>query len=185
VTMTVDKTTRALNHVELVYAPGERAVARAFFELLGCTVHDSGGPFLSARIESGLDDLTNNCMYASEVTPEQWTFEQSLRDAIASGPLAEVEAGWVARFRHEPQRSCHFGIRFPNLDEYDAMLDRIEHVDAHAPELSKRVSLSGVFRPGDPGSYTDTMVQAFVRTDVVATGLLTFGQHIELQWQVS
>ncbi len=50
--------------------------------------------------------------------------------------------------------------------------------------LAGRVSVSGVFRPGDPGSYTDTMAQAFVRTDVIASGLLTFGQHIELQWQV-
>jgi hypothetical protein len=41
-----------------------------------------------------------------------------------------------------------------------------------------------VFRPGDPGSYTDMMTQAFVRTDVIASGLLAFGQHIELQWQV-
>jgi len=28
------------------------------------------------------------------------------------------------------------------------------------------------------------MTQAFVRTDVIASGLLAFGQHIELQWQV-
>jgi len=28
------------------------------------------------------------------------------------------------------------------------------------------------------------MIQAFVHTDVMASGLLTFGQHIELQWQV-
>ena len=44
--------------------------------------------------------------------------------------------------------------------------------------------MSGVFRPGDPGAYTDTMVQAFVRTDVVAAGLLAFGQHVELQYQI-
>jgi hypothetical protein len=57
-------------------------------------------------------------------------------------------------------------------------------VSDNNPELAGRVSVSGVFRPGDPGSYTDTMVQAFVRTDVIASGLLTFGQHVELQWQV-
>jgi hypothetical protein len=52
------------------------------------------------------------------------------------------------------------------------------------PELAGRVSVSGVFRPGDPGAYTDTMVQAFVRTDVVAAGLLAFSQHVELQYQL-
>ena len=35
-----------------------------------------------------------------------------------------------------------------------------------------------------PGSYTDVMVQAFVKTDVVAAGLLALGQHVELQWQL-
>jgi hypothetical protein len=29
------------------------------------------------------------------------------------------------------------------------------------------------------------MVQAFVRTDVIASGLLAFGQHVELQWQLA
>ena len=45
------------------------------------------------------------------------------------------------------------------------------------------MGVSGVFYPGGPGSITDAMVQAFVYTDVVAAGLLAFGQHVELQWQ--
>jgi hypothetical protein len=177
-------TARALNHVELVYAPGERALARALFELLGCEVRDSGGPFLSAKIATGQDDLVNNVMYASEVTAEQWALEQALRASIEGGSLAGPAGEYFATLRGHPQRSCHFGIRFPTADDLDGALDRIEHVDDHAPDLVGRVAVSGVFRPGDPGSYTDTMTQAFVRTDVVASGLLAFGQHIELQWQV-
>jgi len=50
--------------------------------------------------------------------------------------------------------------------------------------LAGRVAVAGVFRPGDPSAVTDTMIQAFVWTDVVAAGLLTLGQHIELQWHV-
>lgn len=175
---------RALNHVELVYAPGERHLARRLFELLGCRVHDSGGPFLTARIQPESDDLANNCMYASEVTPEQWSLEQALSAALADGSLRDPGAGYLSRLRQEPQRSCHFGIRYPDLGQLDATLGRIENVAQHAPDLVGRVAVSGVFRPGDPGSYTDTMVQAFVRTDVVACGLLAFGQHVELQWQV-
>lgn len=60
----------------------------------------------------------------------------------------------------------------------------LHHVELDGDALAGRVSASGVFRPGDPGSYTDTMTQAFVRTDVIASDLLTFGQHIELRWQV-
>jgi hypothetical protein len=175
---------RALNHVELVYAPGERALARAVFELLGCDVRDSGGPFLSARIAPGQDSLVNNVMYASEVVPEQWALEEALRAAIDDGVLTGPANDYATTLRAHPQRSCHFGIRYPTTDDLDATLDRIECVAHHAPGLTGRVAVSGVFRPGDPGSYTDTMTQAFVRTDVIASGLLAFGQHIELQWQV-
>jgi len=184
VTTTSTIPTRALNHVELVYAPGERPLARALFELLGCEVRDSGGPFLSAKIAPGQDDIVNNVMYASEVTAEQWVLEQALRAAIDDGPLSVPATDYFDSLRGHPQRSCHFGIRYPSSEALDETLDRIEHVAAHAPELVGRVAVSGVFRPGDPGSYTDTMTQSFVRTDVVASGLLAFGQHIELQWQV-
>jgi hypothetical protein len=176
--------TKALNHVELVYPPGERALARAVFELLGCDIHDSGGPFLSGKIASGQADLVNNVMYASEVTPEQWALEQALRASLDGGVLEAPGSTYIDNQRSHPQRSCHFGIRYPTAEELDATLDRIEHVEEHAPELTGRITVSGVFRPGDPGSYTDTMTQAFVRTDVIASGLLAFGQHIELQWQV-
>jgi hypothetical protein len=184
VVTTTEPATRALNHVELVYAPGERALARALFELLGCDIHDSGGPFLSAKIATGQASLVNNAMYASEVTPEQWALEQALRAALDGGVLAGPGGEYLANLRAHPQRSCHFGIRYPTTEDLDAAIDRIEHVEQHAPELAGRVTLSGVFRPGDPGSYTDTMTQVFVRTDVIASGLLAFGQHIELQWQV-
>ncbi len=181
---TLDTATRALNHVELVYAPGERPLARTLFELLGCAVHDTGGPFLSAKIAPGQDTLVNNAMYASEVTLEQWALELALRDALDGGFLAGPGGDYLANLESHPQRSCHFGIRYPSAADLDATIDRIEHIADHAPELDGRVTLSGVFRPGDPGSYTDTMTQVFVRTDVIASGLLAFGQHIELQWQV-
>jgi len=177
-------TLRALNHVELVYAPGERPLARALFELLGFDVRDSGGPFLTGMIHNGQGDFSNNALYASEVTPEQWALEQALRAAIDGGDLAGPAGAYVDSLRAHPQRSCHFGIRYPTATDQDAAIDRIVHVADHAPELVGRVTMSGVFRPGDAGSYTDTMTQAFVRTDVIASGLLAFGQHIELQWQV-
>ncbi|MBM3658934.1 MAG: hypothetical protein FJW95_05445 [Actinobacteria bacterium] len=181
---TITTDTRALNHVELVYAPGERPLARALFEVLGFDVRDSGGPFLTGMIQTGQGDFANNALYASEVTAEQWVLEQALRAEIAGGALAGPTAGYLDDLRAHPQRSCHFGIRYPTVGDHDAVIDRIVNVEDHAPDLVGRVILSGVFRPGDPGSYTDTMTQAFVRTDVIASGLLAFGQHIELQWQV-
>jgi hypothetical protein len=43
------------------------------------------------------------------------------------------------------------------------------------------VQVTGVYRPGDPGSVDPRVIQAFLRTDVVSTGLLLAGQQIELQ----
>lgn len=62
------------------------------------------------------------------------------------------------------------------------MLESVREAGAHDPELAGRIQLSAVFAPGDPGSLTDTMIQAFVHTDVVAAGLLVLGQHFELQY---
>ena len=105
---------RALNHVELVYRPGERELAGKVFSLLGCRPHDSGGTFLTSFVEPDEGDLCNNAVYCSEVTPEQWELECALTSAIAGdGPVAGAARAYLDRLRGEPQRSTHFGIRVP------------------------------------------------------------------------
>ena len=182
--MTTLTATRALNHVELVYRPGERALAAKVFELLGCRPSDTGGTYLTSFIEPAEGDFCNNAVYASEVTPEQWRLECALSDALATpGPVAEAAQGYLDRFRDEPQRSTHFGIRVPDRERYDEIIAGLRDAGEHDPDLKGRVRVSAVFAPGDPGSLTDIMIQAFVHTDVVAAGLLTLGQHFELQYQ--
>lgn len=177
-------TTRRLNHVEMVYAPGERRLAARVFDVLGCRSEDRGGPFLTAHVEPDENDTANNVFYASEVTAEQWSFERTLSVELSQAVLAGSATAYAERLRKEPQRSCHFGIRIPDEARYYETLDRIAEVGETDPELRGRVTVSGVFRPGDPGAYSKVMVQAFVRTDVVASGLLALGQHFELQWQL-
>jgi hypothetical protein len=174
---------RQLNHVELVYRPGERHLAARVFELLGCAVADRGGTFLTAFIDPAAHDFMNNCFYASEVTSEQRALEQALDQAMRGGAIQAEARCYLDRLEREPQRSFHFGVRYPALSDLEATVERISTAEVHDSELAGRISVSGVFRPGDVGSYTDAMVQAFVRTDVIASGLLAFGQHIELQCQ--
>ena len=181
---TLTATGRAINHVELVYRPGERALAAKVFDLLGCRPQDRGGTFLTSFVEPSEDDFCNNAVYCSEVTPEQWDLECALSDALgAGGPVAEAAQRYLDRFREEPQRSTHFGIRIPDRSRFDSVIDALRDAGEHDPELKGRVRVSAVFAPGDPGSLTDAMIQAFVHTDVVAAGLLTLGQHFELQYQ--
>jgi hypothetical protein len=77
---------RQLNHVELVYRVGERPLAKRFFELLGCIVADRGGTFFTAFIDPTVNDFLNNCLYASEVTPEQSALEAALARALNFAP---------------------------------------------------------------------------------------------------
>jgi hypothetical protein len=186
---TITETGHRLNHVEMVYRPGERALAGRLFELLGMRVLDRGGTWMTALVDPDVADFSNNACYASEVTPEQWELEQALAGAI-SGALDGDDAGvghaaraYLDRLHTEPQRSFHFGIRFHSREDFDATLDRVRATDDD-PELAGRVGLMRVFHPDESGAAAPNMIQAFVRTDVVAAGVLAFGQHVELQWHL-
>ena len=183
---------RQLSHVEMVYGPGERALAARVFELLGLRVLDHGGEWVFALIDPAVADVANNACYASEVTPEQWRLEQSLASAMAEPEDHAAAAGeevgaaaraYVDRVRGDPQHSFHFGIRYLERDDFDATLDRVRAAESD-PDLAGRVALLGVYDPSEPGSLAPGMFQAFVRTDVVAGGLLTLGQLVELQWHL-
>ena len=71
---------RRLNHVEMVYRPGERELATRVFELFGMRVLDNGGTWMFAHVDPAIGDAANNACYASEMTPEQWVLEQALAD---------------------------------------------------------------------------------------------------------
>jgi hypothetical protein len=173
---------RLLNHLEMVYRPGERHLVTKLFTTLGCTVTDSGHTHLGIAVGATDKFGLNNAMYASEVTPEQWALEQLLKKALADGsPLAAAYAGYEEKFRRNPQLTAHFGIRYPSFEALEETLARLEnHLD---PELVGRVQIKGIFRPGDPGSMSSFIMQSFIKTDVAASGLITLGQHIELQAQ--
>ncbi len=104
-------------------------------------------------------------------------------DGDDSPGVGSAALGYLARLRGEPQRSFHFGIRLFDRDDFDATLDRIRAAEDDS-DLAGRVALIGVYHPDEPGALAKGMIQAFVRTDVVAAGLLAFGQHVELQWHL-
>ena len=171
---------RRLTHVEVLYRPGERELAVKLFALLGCEAVDRGGQFFTSFVEpSSPRDYSNNVLYASEVGAEQWSFEQAL--TAGAGPERET---FIAATRREPQRSTHFGFRVPDEPALDALVARVRHAGLEDGDLAGRVAVDGVYRPGDPGAIAPNMVQAFVWTDVVAAGLLSLGQHIEVQWHL-
>jgi hypothetical protein len=127
---------------------------------------------------------SNNVLYVSEVTLEQWRVDQELAACLqAPGVLGDAWRQHVTRLRREPQRSSHFGIRCEDRVSFDRRLDAIRTA-AVTPELKGRVDVAGVFFPGDPGAVSTDLAQAFVWTDVFAAGMVSLGQHIELQLTV-
>ncbi len=179
----VDEKGRFLNHAELVYRPGERKLVPRVFEALGCIAVETGGPYLVIQIDPSQGDLINNVLYASEVSAEQWEFETLLQQELGrSREFAAAHRAYDSLRAAQPQRTTHFGIRMASVTELEQTLERVGSLKD--PELEGRLEISGVFRPGDPGALSDALIQAFVRTDVCACGLISFGQLIELQAQL-
>jgi hypothetical protein len=178
---------RLLNHVELLYQRGERDLAVAFFEALGCRVVatdraiETGSTILCVYPEPGECDIVNNVLYLSEVRDVQWELERALAAAVEhDAALADA----VTAFRHKaatkPHGNPHFGLRYPSFASLEAVVDRLQHdLD---PRLADRVSVC-VVRPLDSQSMTEALIQAFVATDLVTAGLFATGQLIELQAQ--
>jgi hypothetical protein len=169
--------------MEFVYRPGERKLAVAALELLGCRVSDGGGEFLAASVDPQAPDIIDNAFYASQVTAQQWAFEEQLAKALGSpDSLGRAHAGYHDLLTREPQRAMHFGMHTATLEDLEATVERVRNVEKTHPQLAGRISVSGTFYPHKPGSLADNIVQAFFYTDVLASGLLTIGQHIEIQW---
>ena len=181
--------TRILNHTEMVYAPGDRTLARELFRAIGCRVLDpqeedgpddlgaAAGPYLIIFVEPDSTDLIDNVLYASEVPTAQWELETQLRARLdTDDSLRASYDAFNASFESYPQGMTHFGVAM-NEQQLDTALDRI----ASNPAFDGRLKVTGVYRPGDPGSVDPRVIQAFLRTDIVSTSLLTAGQQIELQ----
>src|ERR1700680_4518814 len=123
---------RMLTHIEMVYRPGERHLVKKLFSAIGCDVREQGD-YLRILIAPGSEDPLNNVLYASEVTPEQWQFEQRLQFALkGESEAAAAYAVYDAKFRREPQRTAHFGIRYPSHAKLEATLRHLEGVLAEA-----------------------------------------------------
>ena len=186
-TLLTDYPGRLVNHIEILYQRGERELAKRFFALLGCTIVDtqtdsgSGSSILFVYPEPTCQDRLNNVVYLSEVRQPQYELEQILHARLAEdAELRDAVAKYDYKARHEPHGVTHFGLRYPTFDDLEAVIARFE---GELPDdMQGRVEITAV-RPGDPRSFTDELIQAFVRTDIVCAGLFPFGQLIELQAQ--
>jgi hypothetical protein len=177
-----------LNHVELFHRPGERDLAVRFFEALGCSVVDVSKEFGTEQFDivylcvfpgAAQPDLLNNVLYVSEMHEERQL--EDLLDHRAHDD-AELRAALDRHTTMRTQSGCtmHFGLRYPDFESVERVLDGLAH-DLPV-QLEGRVT---VHAPGhtELPAIGMQVLQGFVHTDVIGTGLLPFGQLIELQAQ--
>ena len=153
---------RLLNHVEMVYRPGERHLVTKLFTALGCQVIDSGATHLYIAVATPEKYGLNNALYASEVTREQWALEEQLQKALqAESPLAAAYAGYDDKFRRHPQLTSHFGIRYPSFDKLEERwhisktISTRSWLDASRSKACSAPARRLLHRSGDAGVHQD------------------------------
>ncbi len=178
---------KGLNHVETLYQRGERELAMQFARMLGCTpietpqVNETGSTYICVHPDDDDRDGMNNVLYLSEIRSAQVALEEQLRASLTRETgLADA----VATYRHKaetlPYGIPHFGLRFPSFASIEPVLNALENCTD--PAMQGRFTIMAI-RPGDKRALTQDLIQAFVYTDIIASGLFCLGQVIELQAQ--
>jgi hypothetical protein len=175
-----------LNHVEFVHRPGERALVHSLFRLLGWEPMEmwEGVIILGIVDPPTFNELDNdNVLAGREVRPEQWAFDQALAEQLKQEPLKSAFQGQKDMLAQNPQWGMHFGYHMSTLERWEAAVKRLEDLETLAPELKGRAKLLKVFRPDDPKPFSP-LHQAFLWTDIIASGSLALGQRIEISARV-
>jgi hypothetical protein len=197
-----------IGHVAMYYRPGDEAQARRLFELIGCTLVDNGPDpgrdgFTSIVVAGPDWNYVDDMLYLARASAQQLALEDVIRDALRVGTDDEDPAltAFSALRAEWPETYTHVGIRFRSLDDVERAVAALDAAGAPGGELEGRVSVtrfrartgkddavdrrmddSPVFADDDRHAFSDFGVQCFVQTDLVAAGLLTLGQIIELDY---
>ncbi len=173
-----------LNHVEFAHRPGEAHLVVALIEALGCGWYEVDAPPYGSYIVIRLDqsDHGANDMFASVAEPEQLRLEESLAERLrADSELARAVAGLRQLQAERPYRASHVGLRLASVAALDHAIERLTAL-ADGP-LAGRLALGKptMREPEEARATSSPLKQLWIGTDVISTGLLTFGQQIELQ----
>jgi len=160
-------------------------MAIGLFEALGCSCSVIDTPPYGQYIVVSLDGSPHgeNDMFASEAEPEQLALEDALGKAVATdgSELSSASAGFRGLQRDKAFRATHIGMRIPTVAALDSVIERLGVLEEGS--LSGRLELGyAMERSPEESRATDAPIkQIWIWTDVISTGLLTFGQQIELQ----
>lgn len=173
-----------LNHLEGVYRPDDRELAKELAEALGLFVREvrfteTSNPLLSVHPNGEDLDPTNNVILLYEMAPDDVALVALLQEKLATdAELSSALAARRERVRTRPASMPHFGLRYRSTEAIERVLDRLRA--GLSADLARRVAVEEMpaYRPiaGLPD-----IRQVFVSSDVFAIGSLGLDQVIELQ----
>jgi hypothetical protein len=172
-----------LNHAEMVYRPGDREAAKAFFETMGFMVSEIPNfPWLVITVDPAEGWGTDNVMYAQESTPAQQNFEAAFAEALANdSDLADKLERYVNIRRAHPQYVFHFGASVPTHEDWQQRVDALREANESHPLLKGRIDMD-TYEPGVPGAL-GPLSQAFIYSDIIAVGPIQASRLLfDLQW---
>ena len=199
---------RTIGHLALHYGPGDQQGARRLLELCGCTLMDNGPSpgndgFCSVLLDGTSASHAENLMFLSPVGKAQLDLEQAIAKGLRIGTDDEDPAAALfTQFKYDkPESSAHIGIRYASFESLEdtvmalekaakpggELAGRLEITKFKAPpgldpEVDRRIAASPIFTEDTLPSFAKWWVQIFVRTNLFAHGLLSFGQTIELDY---
>jgi hypothetical protein len=199
---------RTIGHLALHYGPGDQQGARRLLELCGCTLLDNGPSpgndgFCTVMLDGTTATHAENIMFLSPVGQAQLDLEQAIAKGLRIGTADEDPA--AANFKQfkydKPESSAHIGIRYASFEALEdtvlalekaakpggELAGRLEITKFKArpgldPEVDRRIASSPIFTGDEAPAFAKWWVQIFVRTNLFAHGLLSFGQTIELDY---
>jgi hypothetical protein len=173
-----------LNHLEAVYRPGDRRLAREFLTALGLYVEDysvadpEATSMLGIHFEPADRDSTNNVIFLHQMSAPQAAFDSLLQARLADDDaLASAHAEFLEAIKRYPGATPHFGIRYRSMDAVDQVIERLNGV---SEELKRRLSVEEM-PPYPTRAGMPDIRQVFVQSDIITTSPAGFGQMIELQ----
>lgn len=177
------KNDAVMSHVEAAYRPGERQLAIALFEAMGCKTYETdamglaGSTYVSVHpdpAERGMD----NVLYLSEMTDQQSRLEDVLRQRVETDDeLRAARDAYRALAGEKPFGLAHIALRYPSYEVLERVLAGLE---ARLTAEMKARSTIRIFRPGDAAEIQWESIQAFIYTDIAVAGISAFGQVYEL-----
>jgi hypothetical protein len=197
-----------MGHVALHYGRREdAALAARLLTAIGYVETQSfplpdGSTFYRFVVDPHHHARGDGIVFLSQLPPAQAALVEAARSALGFGTPDEhpAIAGLRAAIDSDPEYTFHLGVLLDSLEELEAVVARLEALNQDDPafrgrlkitlnrarrgqeDVDARLDASPVFGPIDRYCYGSNGVQAFIETDILASGPLADSMVLELDF---